>query len=274
MKKFFVVLVILSMLFSFVPSVKANSFECPTPKSLMLHSWYGVQNTRRLAEAIIDRGWVTYTYRQVYELWDRGKCVPENVVLVSLDDFYSVYENRVLFDMADIFTEYGLVMTLGLITRTDSWGQNPALWEKYKFYLENGFEIASHSVYHANPYELEIKYLKRELELSYEMICENLGTCPKTYILPYGIAWDYEKLLSVAKGLYRSVVSIAGPSTYSGDFLILKRISPGTSSPEDVIEILENNFFCSESGKEFSFQFSKNSKRKVMVRVKNTVFAR
>ncbi len=274
MKKFFVVLVILSMFFSFIPSVEASSFECPTPKSLMLHSWYGVQNTRRLAEAIIDKGWVTYTYNQVYDLWDKGQCVPENVVLVSLDDFYSVYENKVLFSMADTFIDYGLVMTLGLITRTDYWGQEPILWEKYKFYLENGFEIASHSAHHANPYELDIKYLKQELELSFDMICKNLGTCPETYILPYGTAWDYDKLLAIAEPLYRAVVSIGGPSTYGGDLLVLKRISPGTSSPEDVIEILENNFFCSESGKEFSFQFSKNSKRKVMVRIKNTVFAR
>jgi len=273
MKKFFVVfvvLVILSMFFSSIPSVKANSFECPTPKSLMLHSWYGVQNTRILAKAIIDRGWVTYTYNQVYELWDKGQCVPENVVLVSLDDFYSVYDNKILFDMADVFIDYGLVMTLGLITRTDSWGQDPALWEEYKSYLENGFEIASHSVYHANPYELDLKYLEQELELSYKMICENLGTCPKTYILPYGAAWNYDKLLAIAKPLYRAVVSIGGSDTYSGDLLVLKRISPGTSSPEDVIEILENNFFWFDSFEEFSFQSSKSSKRKIKI----TFFAR
>jgi len=270
MKKFFVVLVILSMFLSFIPDVKANSFECPTPKSLMLHSWYGVEKTKRLAEAIIDKGLVTYTYNQVYDLWDKGQCVPENVVLVSLDDFYSVYEDKVLFDMANVFVDYGLVMTLGLITRTDSWGQDPALWEEYKSYLENGFEIASHSVYHANPYELDIKYLEQELELSYEMICENLGTCPKTYILPYGAAWNYDKLLAIAKPLYRAVVSIGGSDTYSGDLLVLKRISPGTSSPEDVTEILENNFFWFDSIKEFSFQSGKNSKRKI----KTTVFAR
>lgn len=270
MKKFFVVLVIMSMFFSFIPSVKASSFECPTPKSLMLHSWYGVQDTKRLAEAIVGKGWVTYTYSQVYDLWDKGQCVPENVILVSLDDFYSVYEDKVLFDMADVFIDYGLVMTLGLITRTDSWGQDPDLWEKYKFYLENGFEIASHSVHHENPYNLDIKYLKQELEVSHEMICENLGACPETYILPYGLGWNYEKLVSVAKGLYKSIVSIAGPGTYKGDLFILSRLPSDTSTPEGVIEILESNFFWFNRIKEVSFKTGKNSNEKIKI----TVFAR
>jgi hypothetical protein len=269
-KKFLVVLVVLSMFFSYISPVKGNSFECPTPKSLMLHSWNGVEKTQRLAEAIIGKGWVTYTYSQVYDLWDRGQCVPINVVLVSLDDFYSVYENKILFDMADVFVDYGLVMTLGLITRTDSYKQDDKLWEKFRYLEEKGFEIASHSVHHANPYELDIKYLKQELELSYDIICQNLGTCPETYILPYGVGWDYAKLLKVAEPLYRSVVSIVGPSTYSGDLFVLKRISPGTGSPEDVIETLENSFFWFDNIKEFSFQSGKTSKRKVKI----TVFAR
>ena len=270
MKKFLAVLVVLSMFFSFIPPVEGSSFECPTPKSLMLHSWYGAKNTKRLAEAIVDKGWVTYTYSQVYDLWDNGQCVPENVILVSLDDFYSVYESKVLSDMADVFVDYGLVMTLGLITRTDSYKQDDKLWEKFKYLEEKGFEIASHSVNHDNPYELDTVYLKQELELSYDMICQNLGTCPETYILPYGIAWDYDRLLAIAKPLYRAVVSIGGPSTYKGDLLILRRISPGTSSPENVIEILENNFFWFDNVKELSFQPGKTGKRKI----KFTVFAR
>jgi peptidoglycan/xylan/chitin deacetylase (PgdA/CDA1 family) len=203
----------------------------------MLHSWYGVKNTELLAKELIANDLVTYTYSQIYELYDSGKCAPKNAVLISLDDFYSVYENKVL-DMANVFVDYGLVMTLGLITRTESYKQDLDIWNKLKDLQNNGFEIASHSSDHYNPYDLDERGLRDEIIGSHEIICEYLEKCPETYILPYGAGWDYDILLGIAGEKYRSVVSIAGPSTYGGQFFVMKRISPGDRTPSETIEYM------------------------------------
>ena len=243
MKKLLVLLMLVSVTLSLIPikDVSAEDLECPTPKSLMLHSWYGVKNTELLAKELIANDLVTYTYSQLYKLYDSGKCAPKNAVLISLDDFYSVYENKVL-DMANVFVDYGLVMTLGLITRTESYKQDLDIWNKLKDLQKNGFEIASHSSDHYNPYELNTEGLELELRGSHDLICKYLGECPETYILPYGIAYDYEPLLNIARGLYRSVVSIAGPSTYSGQFFVMKRTSPGDRTPSETIKYMEVAF--------------------------------
>ena len=242
MRKLVVVFLILAISFSFPPAVKSQSFECPTPKSIMLHSWYGVEGTEKLAQSIIKNGWVTFTYRQVYEHWDRGQCVSINVLLISLDDFYSETDCRDLFAMADVFVKYGLVMTLGVVTRPAPFHGAPTLWEKLKAYQDLGFEVASHSVYHGNALMLDDQTLEKELRLSFEIICEHLGTCPETYILPYGVGWDYRPLLEIARKYYKSVVSISAPRCYSGDLFVMKRISPGSYSTKRLFEILEERF--------------------------------
>lgn len=248
MKKLLVLLMLVSVTLSLIPikNVSAENLECPTPKSLMLHSWYGVKNTEKLAKELIANGLVTYTYSQIYELYDNGKCAPKNAVLISLDDFYSVYENKVLFDMANVFVDYGLVMTLGLITRTESYKQDLDIWNKLKDLQKNGFEIASHSSDHYNPYDLDERGLRDEIIGSYEIICEYLGRCPETYILPYGAGWDYDILLRIAGEKYRSIVSIAGPSTYSGQFFlfffVMKRTSPGDRTLSETIKYMEVTF--------------------------------
>ena len=240
MKKLLILLMLVSVILSLMPikNVSAENLECPTPKSLMLHSWYGAKNTELLAKELIVNDLVTYTYSQIYELYDSGKCAPKNAVLISLDDFYSVYENKVLFDMANVFVDCGLVMTLGLITRTESYKQDLDIWDKLKDLQNNGFEIASHSSDHYNPYDLDERGLRDEIIGSHEIICEYLEKCPETYILPYGAGWDYDILLGIAGEKYRSVVSIAGPSTYGGQFFVMKRISPGDRTPSETIEYM------------------------------------
>jgi len=276
MKKLLILLMLVSVILSLMPikNVSAENLECPTPKSLMLHSWYGAKNTELLAKELIAKGLVTYTYSQIYELYDSGKCAPKNAVLISLDDFYSVYENKILFDMANVFVDYGLVMTLGLITRTESYKQDLDIWAKLKNLQNNGFEIASHSSNHNNPYELNSEGLELELRGSHDLICKYLGKCPETYILPYGIAYDYEPLLNIAVELYRSVVSIAAPNKYFGDLFVMRRISPGDSLPFETLKVLENTFIWFESSSSPTYMGFKKHKIGNKIKVKLLIIAR
>ncbi len=45
-------------------------------------------------------------------------------------------------------------------------------------------------------------------------------------------------MLRIAGEKYRSVVSIAGPSTYGGQFFVMKRISPGDRTPSETIKYM------------------------------------
>ena len=49
-------------------------------------------------------------------------------------------------------------------------------------------------------------------------------------------------MLGIAGEKYRSVVSIAGPSTYGGQFFVMKRISPGDRTPSETIKYMEVAF--------------------------------
>ena len=68
MKKLLVLLMLASVmsvtLGSLVPvNASAENLECPTPKSLMLHSWYGVKNTELLAKELIAND----SYKEVFD---------------------------------------------------------------------------------------------------------------------------------------------------------------------------------------------------------------
>jgi len=251
-------LVVTALVLLFVSLISFNvktvhgEMVCPTPKSVMLHSWYGNRMTGELIRELLNAGYQFYTYSQVYDFWDKGLCLPKNTVLVSLDDFYSTWSNLVLLDMISVFVEYDVVATLGVITRGESNSQNPSIWEYYKDLDKRGFERASHSSNHYNPYDLDEKGLRDEIIGSYEIICKYLGKCPKTYILPYGAGWDYDILLKIVEEKYRSVVSIAGPSTYSGQFFVMKRTVPGNGIPLETLRLMEVTFPWFETENETS----------------------
>ena len=249
MKKTVVFLLVVLILASVVTKVYSNTIECPTPKSLMLHSAYGSERMEQLAQELINGGYITMTYSQLYDLWDKGQCPPKNAVLVSLDDLSGVWLRHTFVEMVDVFLKYNLKLTLGVISNNKDSKQDPLLWDYFKDLDEKGIEIASHSTNHYNLPELNKAGVEIELNQSYDIICEHLGKCPETFVLPFGNGRDDKRVLEVAKGKYRSLVSIAGPDTYSGDLFILKRISPYNDNQNVTIQLLERSFIWFETEK-------------------------
>lgn len=234
-KLLFVILAIFIVFCSvmFLPknTVQSNALRCPTPASIMLHSYFGSYSMEKLAEKIISEGYVTMTYRQVYDLWDSGKCPPENAILVSLDDLSGAWLRKSLVNMIKAFTDCGLVLTVGVVSYTpDISKQDPKIWEYFKEIKSAGVEIASHSTHHYCLTMLDRERKSIELHESYEIICQNLGECPSTFILPFGNGWDNEDVIDLAKGYYRSLVSIDGTHDFGGDVFIMRRVNP----PDDI----------------------------------------
>ncbi len=215
-------------------TVYAQELSCPTPASIMLHSRFGSVLMKKLALQIISDGYITMTYSQVYDLWDQGKCPPSNAILVSIDDLSGAWLRSAFMDMIQVFIDHGLVLTVGVVSYTpDTFVQNPVIWEYFKEIDKAGIEIASHSTHHYSLKDLDRKGIDIELRESYEIICQNLGKCPKTFILPFGSGWNVKDVVESASGLYRSLVSITGPRDFGGDMFIMKRVPP----PDNIADL-------------------------------------
>lgn len=201
--------------------------QCQTPPSIMLHSDFGAWRMNKLAEQIIADGYITMTYRQVRELWDQGSCAPDNALLVSIDDLSGAWLRSTFVDMIDAFLEHELVLTLGIVSVTpDVSTQDPEIWDYFKQIDKQGIEIASHSTHHFCPTWLSQEELEVEFYDSHDLICEYLGRCPETLILPFGNGWDDPNVIETASHRFKTIVSIVAPLYYSGEPLLMKRMPP------------------------------------------------
>lgn len=245
MKKVLCVVLLGLLLITALPAgtVTAKGTECPTPKSLMLHSAFGEQRMIQLADALVSGGYTTMTYSQVYAMYDSGQCPAENVVLVSLDDLSGQWLRPAFVDMVNVFLSRGLTLTVGVVTGDDSAVQDPEIWNLFQKWDSAGVEIASHTAYHWNLPKLSGYWIGVELQKSHDLICAHLGKCPETLILPFGNGWNDERVLETSQGLYRSVVSIQAPTTFGGDSVfVFKRIPPNNESQWETLASLGRSF--------------------------------
>jgi hypothetical protein len=93
----------------------SKSLTCPTPMSLMLHSGFGVERMRALAQEILRRNLKTITYRDVLHNLALGQCPDSNATIVSLDDVGSDWIRKDIQLMISEFTARGLVLVVGVI---------------------------------------------------------------------------------------------------------------------------------------------------------------
>ena len=197
---------------------------CPTPTSIMLHSADGVYGMRWLVRTIESKALHTMTYRQVSYLWQKGLCPPENTILVSLDDLGSNWLRQEFKDMIAVFTAKGFVLTLGVVTGTQDDPQNLDIWNYYRELETQGVELASHSAMHSLLEKINEEDLRLESEESYYILCEQLGHCPVTFILPFGMGAQNKSVMNVLKERYTNIVSIRAPKVYGNLPLLFKRI--------------------------------------------------
>ena len=250
-----VLITVLVILASLGQQVEAKSpLECQMPKSLMLHSAYGEQRMQELAKDILEKGYNTITYQELYKIYDRGKCPGPETILVSIDDLSGVWLRPVFIDMVNVFISNGLTLTVGVVTSDESDIQNPKIWEMFKEWDDVGMEIASHSAYHTNLNALDGDWVDFELQKSYDVICDYLGKCPTTFILPGGNGWDNSLVLEKSLGLYRGIVSIQGPREFSGDPLVFRRIPPDNENQGWTVSMLEKSFPWSDKSREIAIR--------------------
>jgi peptidoglycan/xylan/chitin deacetylase (PgdA/CDA1 family) len=207
--------------------------------SLMLHSSYGAARMEQLAEAIQARGWVTITYRQAAAMMHAGRCPPPWAVIVSIDDLGTSWLRPEFKAMIRVFLDRGLTLVLGVVVGGQ---QDPEVWAYLRELESYGVEIASHTISHLNLPELEDEALAYEIQGSYQVICEWMGRCPMTLILPFGNGlWD-ERIPDAARD-YLFVAGIpAGTEISGGAPYYIGRIGPDIDDAEHTLTLLYNTF--------------------------------
>lgn len=215
------------------------NIDCPTPKSLMLHSAYGTTRMQELADNIVARGWVTGTYRDLQEILLQGECPPEDMVIVTLDDIGVAFLRAVFKPMIQIFLDKGLILVAGVNTQQS---QNLKNWDYLRDIYAQGIEISSHSANHYELSPLSVEEMRMQIIGSYNAICEEIGECPVTLILPYGSGGDDEIVQFYAKN-YTFLIGVAGYHDFGGRTpFVLGRIPPDNDSQAFTLTLLENSF--------------------------------
>lgn len=216
-----------------------NSPQCSTPMSLMLHSAFGVERMEALAQEILAQNLKTSTYEMVLQDLRRGKCPDPDTIIVSVDDLGTNWLRPVFMDMIAVFTEKDLVLVVGLVVKGP---QDEAIWEYVRTLPGHGIEVASHSMYHSDLTLLDDEALKLELEGSYDVICENLGKCPITLLIPFGKLDEEGRVLALASD-YTFLIGIQGGLTFQGPPpFFLGRIHPDNDNQTRTINLLKGTF--------------------------------
>ncbi len=213
--------------------------ECQTPMSLMLHSSFGAERMRLLAREILVQGLRTITYREVTAGLRRGECPGSNLIIVSLDDFGTDWLRAHFQSMIRTFTDRGLRLVVAVNVHGP---QDPAAWTYLRELEALGNEVANHTIDHYNLARLEEKDVRRQVKGAHQTICLNLGRCPETLILPFGIIDGGGTVLSAAAG-YSYVVGIPGGRSFVGEPpYYLGRIGPDNTDQRTTLAELVATF--------------------------------
>ena len=223
--------------------------KCQTPMSLMLHSSFGTERMRLLAKEILAQSLRTTTYRKITEGLRHGKCPTSNSVIVSLDDFGTDWLRPHFQSMIRAFTDRGLSLVVAINVHGP---QDPDAWVYLRHLEELGNEIANHTIDHYNLARLKNDEVRWQVKGAHQIICVNLGNCPETLILPFGINDGNGAVRSAAAG-YSYIVGIPGGRSFEGKApYYLGRIGPDNFDQQSTLRELAATFWIQPSaGAEF-----------------------
>ncbi len=232
--------------------------NCQTPMSLMLHSSFGPERMRQLAKDILVRGLKTMTYREVAEGLRRGECPSWNSIVVSLDDFGTDWLRPHFQSMMHTFSERGLKLVVAVNVHGS---QDLDAWAYLREFEDLENEVANHTIDHFNLARLDPDKVRWQIKGAHQIICHNLGRCPETLILPFGIN-DGNGYVRSAAGGYSFIVGIPGGRAFGGEApYYLGRIGPDNSDQRSTLNELAVTFSSKPSaGAEFLSFRAKNGR--------------
>ncbi|SMC56281.1 Polysaccharide deacetylase [Papillibacter cinnamivorans DSM 12816] len=122
----------------------------------------------------------TLTLEEFYNTLTGGGEVPENPVLITFDDGYADNYQTAW----PILRQHGFTAAFFIVT--DYVGPYRISWEQLKELSQAGISIGSHSVSHRDLSALTRKQQEEELEVSRQLLEDNLGIPLRAFCYPYG----------------------------------------------------------------------------------------
>jgi len=184
------------------------------PPSLMLHSPDGRADfLPPLLDGLHQAGFTTTTYQTWYRAVLANRPIL-NPVILSIDDLTLVRNGSAAFNtfvqMKDWIKAAGGTAVYGIITTPVIGGQaqreqDEAQWDRMQSWVEDGFELATHTAYHSNfnaldteprpdfsavDYEAEIVGSAQLIET--KMAERDIDYRVETLILPFGSGYAYD----------------------------------------------------------------------------------
>jgi peptidoglycan/xylan/chitin deacetylase (PgdA/CDA1 family) len=147
---------------------------------------------------------------ELVEFLEGRRLLPKRVAVITIDDGVKSVHQKAW----PILKRHGIRFTLGLPTYYMQTPENAPMlsWDEVREMLDSGLcEIASHGHRHRALPVLSKRLAAEELELSAEIITEQVGARPFAYFYPLG-ALDAASMKSVLRAGYRAAFSaIGGP---------------------------------------------------------------
>lgn len=184
------------------------------PPSLMLHSSDGrAEFLPRLLEHLHEDGFTAVTYQAWYKQVQDGHPLAKPVIL-SIDDislahsacasFNTFMQMKEWIKAAGMTAVYG-VITEPVINQQPQREQDEARWDMMQAWIEEGFELASHTSYHSNfnaidtgprpdftPADYEAEIVRSANLIEAKLAQRQLPYMVQTLILPYGSGYSYQ----------------------------------------------------------------------------------
>ncbi len=186
----------------------------PVPPSLMLHSPDAqTEFLPQLLEQLNEAGFTAVTYRG-WQQMVRENRVPAKPIILSIDDISMARQACSAFStfvqMKEWIQAAGMTAVFGVITEPVINGvsqreQDEARWDVVRGWLDEGFELATHTSYHSNfnavdsgprpdftavDYEAEIMRSAHLIET--KLAERGLDYPVKSLIMPYGSGYSYK----------------------------------------------------------------------------------
>lgn len=199
-----------------VPILMYHKIGDPPAGSKLKKLWVSAEKFRRQMAHMVDQGYHSITFKDLYAFWDKNIPLPPKPILITFDDGYANNYEQAF----PILKNFGYRATLFVVVQTVGWDNrwhdpkseiriNMISWTQLKELQKAGWEIGSHTMNHPNLQKIELKEVKIEMEKSRSVIGEFLEETPNTFAYPYGSGEDVSVIRDKAKEAgYRVAVGV------------------------------------------------------------------
>ena len=162
--------------------------------------------TRREFEAQVrwldSRGYRTIALADAFDAWREGRRLPPRTIVLTFDDGYRSHYTTVLPVLRRV--GYRATLNLDLSNLRESWGRRPAM---VRSLLTAGWELAAHSLTHADLTTLDSAGLRREVAGSRSELRRRFGVSPRFFCYPSG-RYDGRVTVAVARAGFDGATTV------------------------------------------------------------------